>query len=266
MISQRKFRSSNGRSRLLKSADSHALRSTRHPGEIPAAQRIFAAHEGYDLAAPGFDQWKWSAFWKHNEAPIVERWIATLHAGPGMDAGCGTGVYTKSLRSAGLLCTEVDISRPMLRILRRKHVGSGAPPDVAQVDLRMLPFADAAFDWILCTRALSNIGRPGAVFSEFARVLRPGGRALITDVHPEHPYTCTSIPSEIGCISIQTYKHGISTIVHEMESTGAFAIRDLHEYRASELPWLPAGTPFRKLQSSEDTPVFYSVELDRNRA
>lgn len=46
-----------------------------------------------------------------------------------------------------------------------------------------LPFADASFDFALCAVSIQYLTRPVAVFAELARVLRPGGRAVIATSH-----------------------------------------------------------------------------------
>lgn len=46
-----------------------------------------------------------------------------------------------------------------------------------------LPWADASFDAALCAVSIQYLTRPVEVFAELARVLRPGGRALIATSH-----------------------------------------------------------------------------------
>jgi ubiquinone/menaquinone biosynthesis C-methylase UbiE len=46
-----------------------------------------------------------------------------------------------------------------------------------------LPLADASFDFALCAVSIQYLTRPVEVFSELARVLRPGGRAVIATSH-----------------------------------------------------------------------------------
>lgn len=48
-----------------------------------------------------------------------------------------------------------------------------------RADLTALPFADAGFDWVLASHVLEHIADDGAAIAELARVLRPGGRAVI---------------------------------------------------------------------------------------
>lgn len=46
-----------------------------------------------------------------------------------------------------------------------------------------LPLADASFDFALCAVSIQYLTRPMEVFAELARVLRPGGRAVIATSH-----------------------------------------------------------------------------------
>ena len=86
-----------------------------------------------------------------------------------LDAGCGPGRDTRSLRARGARVVGLDLSFGMLR----SESLSGA----AQADMRALPVADAAVDGVWCQAALLHIPRtevPG-VLAGFARVTRPGG-------------------------------------------------------------------------------------------
>jgi SAM-dependent methyltransferase len=46
-----------------------------------------------------------------------------------------------------------------------------------------LPLADGSFDFALCAVSIQYLTRPAEVFAELARVLRPGGRALVATSH-----------------------------------------------------------------------------------
>jgi ubiquinone/menaquinone biosynthesis C-methylase UbiE len=248
------------------SARSTSLRSAEYLG--PALEHggdLLAARQGYDLAAQDFDEWHWCAFWQQNEAPLVKRWLQQLPPGSGLDAGCGTGTYTESITSMGHYYFAADLSASMLQILRKKHFVNTAST-LVQADLQNLPFSDSTFDWILCTRVLSNISTPKQVLAELARTVRPGGRALITDVHPKHPYVCTSIQAGTRSISIRTYKHSLERLTQMIEADGRFSIRTLREYRSGDLSWQPPSGPFEKLFRHSQTSVFYSFDLSRKKA
>ena len=51
-------------------------------------------------------------------------------------------------------------------------------------DLTALPLRDGAVDLAVCSFALAHCADPGPAVSELARVVRPGGHVVISDVHP----------------------------------------------------------------------------------
>ena len=153
---------------------------------------VLPALKGYNLVAPYIDETKWSRFWQQNEAPLVIDWIRQQPVGRGLDAGSGTGPYLKAIQAAGHQGVAFDLSENMLRQNRYKNNGF---IDYRQGSLEQtLPFDNQSFDWILCTRVLSHLPDSHRTINEFARVLRPGGECLITDVHPQHNYENTGFP------------------------------------------------------------------------
>jgi hypothetical protein len=63
--------------------------------------------------------------------------------------------------------------------LRYRSVDLFDPSADIQADLAALPFADASFDWVMANHVLEHIPGDAAAIAELARVLRPGGRAII---------------------------------------------------------------------------------------
>jgi demethylmenaquinone methyltransferase/2-methoxy-6-polyprenyl-1,4-benzoquinol methylase len=97
-----------------------------------------------------------------------------------LDLACGTGDFLKILSGAGLRPFGMDLSWGMLAANR-----TGAP--LAQVDGAALPLVDGAVDGATCGYALRNFTELETVFTEFARVIRPGGRlALLEVAEPDH--------------------------------------------------------------------------------
>jgi ubiquinone/menaquinone biosynthesis C-methylase UbiE len=89
--------------------------------------------------------------------------------------GLNLGLYPEDVELTG-----VDLSGGML------HVASARAADAHRValvqgDAQRLPFADAAFDTIVCTLALCAIPDQAAAVTEMDRVLAPGGRLLLVD-------------------------------------------------------------------------------------
>ncbi|GAA2703231.1 class I SAM-dependent methyltransferase [Nonomuraea recticatena] len=99
-----------------------------------------------------------------------------------LDAGCGAGPLFSALRDRGALVTGVDASAGMLEMARLRL---GADADLRVVDLASpLPFPDDAFDDVIASLVLHYLEDWGPTLAELRRVLRPGGRLLISVYHP----------------------------------------------------------------------------------
>lgn len=98
-----------------------------------------------------------------------------------LDLACGAGRHTEALRRRGHRALGVDLS---LTLLARR-------PDLPRVrgDMRGLPFAAGAFDWVL--NFFTSFGyfeserENFRVLAEVARILVPGGRFLIDFLNRE---------------------------------------------------------------------------------
>lgn len=93
-----------------------------------------------------------------------------------LDVGCGTGPHLVDLRARGYDAAGVDASEEMLAHARSLNPGA----DLRQADIDALPFPDASFDYVLCVEVLRYLPDPMPCIREMARVLRPGGTALVT--------------------------------------------------------------------------------------
>lgn len=96
-----------------------------------------------------------------------------------LDVGCGLQPYRELL---GPKVTEhVGLDRP----------GKFTAPDV-EGDATNLPFEPATFDAVLSTQVLEHVPDPHAAVAQIARVLKPGGRVVLTAPgcwpHHEQPY------------------------------------------------------------------------------
>jgi 2-polyprenyl-3-methyl-5-hydroxy-6-metoxy-1,4-benzoquinol methylase len=82
------------------------------------------------------------------------------------------------------LVTGVDSSAKLIEAARTQNLTDTLPVsfDVASVD--ELPYTDDAFDLIVCNHLLNDLCDPSKPISEFARVLRNGGRIIILMLHP----------------------------------------------------------------------------------
>ena len=110
---------------------------------------------------------------------LLARLLPETSASPRLvDVGCGTGHHLKALRARGYDAVGVDGSGAMLA--EAKQADGGAP--LAQSDVGRLPFLSDTFDAALSVEVLRYLDEPLPMLREIARVLRPGGRCLVTAV------------------------------------------------------------------------------------
>ena len=93
-----------------------------------------------------------------------------------LDVGTGTGSNLRMLQDLGYTrVTGLDESDEAIRFCASKGLGG-----VRKGDICAMPFADASFDFVLATDVIEHVDDDRRAAAEILRVLRPGGRALIT--------------------------------------------------------------------------------------
>jgi 2-polyprenyl-6-hydroxyphenyl methylase / 3-demethylubiquinone-9 3-methyltransferase len=92
-----------------------------------------------------------------------------------LDLGCGGGFVSEALVHSGLEVCGIDPSEPSLMAARVHALQSGLEIDYRLGYGEHLPLTDSSFDAVCCLDALEHVTDLGAVLSEVARVLRPGG-------------------------------------------------------------------------------------------
>lgn len=95
-----------------------------------------------------------------------------------LELAFGTGEVLPELYVSGYQATGLDLSPHMARIARQKLRARGMPVPLVRGRAQQLPFADGAFDTVLSTFPSDFMIAPETL-SQIARVLRPGGRAVI---------------------------------------------------------------------------------------
>ena len=116
------------------------------------------------------------------DEPVVAEYLGGREPGVALDAACGTGRFAEFLARRGHQVIGVDSSPDMLAHARRR-VPDG---EFHLAALDQLPLPDDSVDVIVCALALVHVPRLHPVLAEFARVLRPGGDLVISDLHHEH--------------------------------------------------------------------------------
>jgi SAM-dependent methyltransferase len=98
-----------------------------------------------------------------------------------LDLGCGAGRFVAALHDAGTDAVGVELAEAALERARRNVPGAelhALGPDGA------IPLADASVDLVWCSEVLEHVPDTARLLSEVRRVLRTGGRLLVTT--PSH--------------------------------------------------------------------------------
>lgn len=138
--------------------------------------------EGYAKWAPDYDE-------EANpllplEEPVVLEVLGDVAGLEVLDAACGTGRYALLLARRGARVSGIDASKDMLAHARRKADELGLAVDLRLGDVARLPFPDGSFDLAICALAFCHWPDIRPAVAELARVLRPGGRLIVSDFHP----------------------------------------------------------------------------------
>jgi len=135
-----------------------------------------AVRRGYDDAA---DAYAAARDDEGRDVDLLEEFLGQLPPTARLlDVGCGGGRPVLS-RAGDTAAVGVDISRTQLE--RAARTAPGVP--LVQADMTSLPVRDGSFDAVTAYHSLIHvpIDDHRAVVEEFARVLRPGGRALLSE-------------------------------------------------------------------------------------
>ena len=113
------------------------------------------------------------------------------HVAAAADIGCGGGHYLLDLLVplAGQI-TGIDIFPDNLRIAEQR-VRQRALSDrvrIVNAGAEDIPLNDESVDVVLCTEVLEHLPDAGQAVREICRILRPGGRAILSIPIPPDPY------------------------------------------------------------------------------
>jgi SAM-dependent methyltransferase len=102
-----------------------------------------------------------------------------------LDVACGTGNAALRAAQAGARVTGVDLTPELLEVGRELAEREGVDIDYVEGDAEALPAGDESFDVVLSVFGCMFAPRHGVTAAELARVLRPGGRLVITAWTPD---------------------------------------------------------------------------------
>ncbi|MGZ6764434.1 MAG: class I SAM-dependent methyltransferase [Nocardioides sp.] len=183
----------------------------------------------------------------HYERPAMLGLLGNFAGRRVLDVGCGSGPLAAAMVERGARVTGVDASAAMLD-LARERLGEAVDLHVADL-AEPLPLADAAYDDVVASLVLHYLEDWSGPLAELRRVLKPGGRLLVSVnhpsayaiVYPEKDYFAVTRYAEDytfdGRVTWLTFWH---RPLHAM--TDAFAAAGFRVTTISEPPPAP-GTP-----------------------
>jgi SAM-dependent methyltransferase len=97
-----------------------------------------------------------------------------------LDVACGTGNAALIAAAAGAEVTGLDAARRLIDVARARAAAAGAGATFVAGDALDLPFEDRSFDVVLSVFGVIFASDAERALTEVVRVLRPGGRALVS--------------------------------------------------------------------------------------
>jgi len=231
---------------------------------MPAAPDASADHirsvntTYHDVAARTYDS-KWGIdFGPVGQAQVrakLERALGGRLSGPFGDAleiGAGTGYFALNLLQQGLIsrATATDISPGMLASLRANAEGLGLEVTTAVTGAEQLPFEGQSFDLVFGHAILHHIPDLAQAFTEFQRVLRPGGVVAFCGEPSRYGDRLAGLPKRAGALLAPAWRaalrarpaiepDGPESNGHSLESEV-----DVHSFSPSDLRRTIAGAGF----------------------
>ena len=186
---------------------------------MPATpERIKEVNERYhDVAATSYDS-KWGIdFGEIGQDQVTGKLRKALGPWPdrvfgdALEIGAGTGYFSLNLMQAGLIerATATDISPGMLAALDENASLLGLEVRTAAADAETLPFPEESFDLVFGHAVLHHIPDLEQAFSEFARVLRPGGTLAFCGEPSRYGDFLAAIPKRTALLAAPLWRRAM---------------------------------------------------------
>lgn len=104
-----------------------------------------------------------------------------------LDLGCGDGALTYLLAKAGAILVGIDNDELGLKFARENLGGRNRDYklkyEFVLASAYELPYPEESFDFVVCCEVIEHLGEPEQMLEEAKRVLRPGGKFILTTPH-----------------------------------------------------------------------------------
>lgn len=150
--------------------------------ELPLSSDAYHAHAA-DYAEHARD----SPYNAHYDRPAVLELLGDVDGRDVLDAGCGPGFYAAELLARGARVTGCDESQAMVDLARRQAGGAELRRHDLNEPLDWLP--DGSMDLVVMALVVHYLTDRTRTFRDVHRVLRPGGRLVVSTRHPTTMWT-----------------------------------------------------------------------------
>ncbi len=169
-------------------ATTDALEQTPAPDFAAIKAKQKATWEDGDYAS-------FAKFMEAGAIEILNGWAIAKHQRL-LDVGCGAGQTAIPAAKNGAMVTGIDVAENLIAHARRRAREAGLDIRFDVGDAEALPYADGSFDAAISLIGAMFAPRPERVVSEFARVLKPGGKLYMAN------WTAASMPGQMfKCVS-----------------------------------------------------------------
>jgi SAM-dependent methyltransferase len=176
---------------------------------------------------------------------LTVRW-RRLGLTPGMrvlDLGCGEGRHVHGLHLLeGVAVVGLDADAPSLAKAAQGlgTLGAGGAAGLVRGDAYRLPFADGAFDVVICCEVLEHLNDLDGAVGEIVRVLAPGGRLALSVPRAWPERICWALASGPGGYADQPGGHVRifeGRALRRMIGERGFALAGAHHAHALHAPY-----------------------------
>jgi ubiquinone/menaquinone biosynthesis C-methylase UbiE len=169
-----------------------------------------------------------------------------------LEIGAGTGYFSLNLLQLGAIerATATDISPGMLSTLKGNARALGLKVRTVECEAERLPFEDGRFDLVFGHAVLHHIPDLERGFSEFHRVLRPGGALAFCGEPSRYGDLLAALPKRSALLAAPLWRRAMRASKRDYEAepgTNGHALErdvDVHSFSPGDLRRLAANAGF----------------------